>query len=82
MITLIERKNAAGTEDEYFSVEGHTILRESGMTPNGNQIGMRWVLRGKGGTFIDCDQFRHDVIERNGFSSPITLDVYLAMEFA
>lgn len=39
---------------------------EEGKTPNGNPIGGRWVLRDAAGAWIDVDQYRHDLFERNG----------------
>lgn len=58
----------------YFSEEGGILIqREEGMTPFGNPLNMRWVLRecyygpfGKSlGKMIDFDQYRHDLFERN-----------------
>ena len=43
---------------------GYTIEREHGKSPNGNDIGGRWVLR-KNGEFVDFDCFRADLAERN-----------------
>lgn len=54
-------------EQEYRSDDGHTIKREQGLTPNGNPLNGRWVLRDPEGKFIDFNQYRHDLIEHNGF---------------
>lgn len=45
---------------------GVTARREYGLTPNGNPISGRWVLRDAGGRWIDFDQYQHDLFERNG----------------
>jgi len=54
---------------------GFTMQREYGETPNGNQLGGRWVLR-KDGDFIDFDKYRFDLAERNNIkidgSAPAT----------
>lgn len=56
------------TEDSYRASSGFTMTRElRTLTPNGNPVGGRWVLRDPSGTFVDFDQYRHDLIERNGF---------------
>lgn len=47
---------------------GFEMKREHGTaSPNGNPINGRWVLRDPAGNFVDFDQYRHDLIERNGF---------------
>ena len=51
--------------DPYTSDDGWTMAREEGLTPNGNQLNNRWVLRDNTGKFIDFDQYRHDLAERN-----------------
>ena len=53
--------------EEYRSAVGHVMQRENGLTPNGNKVGGRWVLRDKNGKWIDFDQYRNDLAERNGF---------------
>lgn len=63
MITLIEHPNHPN--QVYTSDCGYTMRREKkGTTPNGNPIGNRWVLR-KEGEFVDFDQYRNDLAERN-----------------
>jgi hypothetical protein len=42
-----------------------TLMRESGRSPNGNSFGNRWVLRDRLGWYVDHDQFRTDLAERN-----------------
>ncbi len=52
-------------ETEYHG-DGMIMKREHGKTPNGDEIDGRWVLRMDDGTWIDFDQYRHDLAERNG----------------
>lgn len=52
--------------DVYQASNGFSARPESGKTPNGNPVGGRWVLRDAQGTWIDFDQYRHDLFERNG----------------
>jgi hypothetical protein len=49
----------------YLSEDGWVIRREEGLTPNGNQLNGRWVLRDSKGKFVDFDQHRNDLIERH-----------------
>lgn len=56
-------------EERYKSDDGHSARREDGLTPNGNPLCGRWVLRNASGDFVDFDQYRHDLFERNGLSS-------------
>jgi hypothetical protein len=51
---------------EYRSEDGYVVRREQGTTPNGNPIANRWVLRSPDGEWLDFDQFRSDLAERNG----------------
>jgi hypothetical protein len=53
---------------EEYQGAGLVIKREEGLTPNGNQIGNRWVLRDEAGEWIDCDQYRYDLMARNDIS--------------
>ncbi|WP_186214801.1 hypothetical protein [Burkholderia gladioli] len=55
------------SEDNYVSECGFTMQREYGRTPNGNLLGGRWVLR-KEGEFVDFDQYRNDLAERNNMT--------------
>ncbi len=50
----------------YRAADGRSMQRESGLTPQGNPIDERWVLRAADGTFIDVDQYRSDLAERHG----------------
>lgn len=52
--------------DEVYEGEGGLRMeREHGLTPNGNPMGGRWVLRDKDGKLVDFDQYRNDLAERN-----------------
>jgi len=62
-----ERKMRQTSEDNYIGDGGYRMQREDGQTPNGNSIGRRWVLRGPEGEWIDCGQYRHDLLARHGF---------------
>lgn len=53
-------KGIAGTE--------HSLMRESGLSPNGNPFGNRWVLRDRLGQHVDHDQYRTDLAERNNIT--------------
>lgn len=53
------------TEYRYASKDGSvTMKRENGMSPNGNSLNGWWVLR-VNGEFVDFDQYRADLVERN-----------------
>lgn len=43
---------------------GNQLAREYGRTPNGAPLAGSWVLRRKG-VYVDHDQYRNDVAERN-----------------
>lgn len=46
--------------------DGRQLMREfNTLTPNGNVMGGRWVLRDVNGIFIDFDNYRHDLMERH-----------------
>jgi hypothetical protein len=45
-----------------------TLMRESGRSPNGNPFGNRWVLRDRLGQYVDHDQYRTDLAERNNIT--------------
>ena len=51
--------------DEYLSDKGHTVKREYGKTPNGNDLGGWWVYRNTKGDFKDFSQYRADLAFRN-----------------
>ncbi len=68
-LALDETTMAEVATDSYRSADGHTVAREhDSLTPNGNAVAGRWVLRNPLGEFIDFDQYRHDLFERNGFT--------------
>ena len=48
---------------KYYFADGSTMQREYGKTPNGNQMGGRWVLRDKHGEMITYNQYRYDIID-------------------
>lgn len=50
----------------YRAANGFIARIEDGLTPNGNPIGQRWVLRDAQGAWVDVNQYRHDLFERNG----------------
>lgn len=54
------------SQDQFRAEDGRTMAREHGSTPNGNPLSGRWVLRTADGAFLDFDQYRHDLAERNG----------------
>ena len=58
----------------YRGEDGTTMQREDGLTPNGDQINERWVLRSNNGTWIDCDHYRSRLADRNGFEIDFILD--------
>ena len=65
------RKMSVVTEEgKYASDDGWVMRREAGKTPNGNEMDGRWVLRDPVGNFVDFDQYRKDLAERNN------LDLY------
>lgn len=43
-----------------------TASREDGVTPNGNPVYQRWVLRDPAGAWVDVNQYRHDLFEHHG----------------
>jgi hypothetical protein len=63
----VARKMRQTSEDNYIGDDDYRMQREYGLTPNGNSIGGRWVLRGPEAEWIDCDQYRHDLLARHGF---------------
>lgn len=65
----VARKMRQTSEDNYISDDGHRMQREHGLTPNDNNIGGRWVLRSPDAEWIDCDQYRHDLLARYGFET-------------
>lgn len=51
--------------NEYKSSCGLSLRREYGLTPNGNEINGRWVLRDKDGNFLDFGTYRNDLCEHH-----------------
>ena len=50
----------------YIADDGTVLQREySGLSPGGNQFGGAWVLRAKGGKYIDCGRDANDVSVRH-----------------
>jgi hypothetical protein len=52
-------------DDSYRGANGFVMKREAGLTPNGNPIDYRWVLRDKNGGWIDMDKYRLDLADRH-----------------
>lgn len=52
--------------DVYRAANGFTARREDGLTPNGNPVAKRWVLRDASGAWVDCHQYRHDLFAHYG----------------
>lgn len=67
--TLIDKSNVMCEvePDVYRAANGFSARREDGITPNGNPVGQRWVLRDANGAWVDVHQYRHDLFEHNGF---------------
>ncbi len=64
---LTARKMRQTSEDNYMGDGDYRMQREYGLTPSGDHIGGRWVLRGPESEWIDCDQLKQNLLERNGF---------------
>lgn len=45
----------------YRAANGFSARREDGLTPNGNPISQRWVLRDPAGAWVDFNRYRHDL---------------------
>lgn len=56
------------SDTEYKCDDGSVMRREEGLTPNGNRINGRWVLRTPTGEWVDVDQYHSDLAERYGFT--------------
>ena len=50
---------------ENYVGEGFAMRREKGKAPNGIHFNNRWVLRDCSGKYLDHDQYRNDLAERN-----------------
>lgn len=55
------------SDEVYEDASGRTMRRERGLTPSGNPIANRWVLRTPQGEWIDFDQYRNDLFEQYDF---------------
>ena len=53
-------------EGVYRAGNGFNSRREGGLTPNGNPVAQRWVLRDASGKWVDFNQYLHDLFEHNG----------------
>lgn len=52
--------------DSYRSSCGYSMARESDtLTPNGNRMNGRWVLRDPEGGLVDFCRYRNDLAENN-----------------
>ncbi len=82
---LDDYKTLVEVELEHFrSAEGHHFrLEDAGFSPGGTPFGGCWVLRDKDFRYIDHDQFRHDLMERHGFSTTVkTIKEFLREQLA
>lgn len=50
-------------QDRYESSDGYVMKREYGMTPNGNPLNGRWVLRDATGAAVGFDRYRNNLAE-------------------
>jgi hypothetical protein len=61
---FVERKD----DELYVGPDGWMFGREwVQKSPNGNPFNGVWVLRDGAGNYVDHDQYRNDLAERNGF---------------
>lgn len=58
------RRMRAVSPDKYEGADGYVLQREYGLTPNGNPMNGRWVLRDGEGRMLDFDRYRSDLAER------------------
>ncbi len=49
----------------YVWEDDTSMRREYGLTPEGNEIDGRWVLRDRYGHWIDVDKYRYDIAPRH-----------------
>ena len=64
-LMTILTNNSKSMAENYVG-EGFSMRRDKkGKTPNGNPFNNRWVLRDCSGKYIDHDQSRNDLAERN-----------------
>jgi hypothetical protein len=48
----------------YNFVNGMKMQRKNGLTPNGNKVNGKWVLRDSEGVWVDFDSYRNDLIDK------------------
>lgn len=51
-------------DDMYVFPDNSTLRRESGKTPQGNDMDGQWVYRDANGNFLDYSSYRHDLADR------------------
>lgn len=67
LIELPESDDNLYSDHSYVSEDGRwSMKRENGLTPHGNPLNGKWVLRNNG-QFVDFDRYRSDLAGRNGF---------------
>jgi hypothetical protein len=66
--TFVKHPIFKKSEEHYVSEDGSVIQREYGMSPNGSLLNGKWVLRNSAGKYVDHDQYRNDLAERNNIS--------------
>lgn len=49
----------------FRALDGSSLSREYGNSPNGNPFDGKWVYRDNKGNVVDHDRYRNDIIERN-----------------
>ena len=55
------------SDSEFLAADGRlSMKREFGVTPHGNPMAGRWVVRDSTGTMMDFDQYANDLAERHG----------------
>lgn len=51
-------------DDMYVFPDNSTLRRESGKTPEGNDMNGQWVYRDANGNFVEYSTYRHDLADR------------------
>lgn len=56
------------TTEEWYEFENDWVMRREydTLTPNGNKMAGRWVLRNEKGEMVDFHQYRHDLADHYG----------------
>lgn len=53
-------------DTDTYTCDEYIINRDwHGLTPQGNPMGGRWVLKDLDGKYLDHDRYRNDLFERN-----------------